>query len=293
MATFNGRSYLESQVESILNQSGVRIEIDVIDDGSTDGTLKLLEELRLKNKINSLRTSQRLGASKVFQKLLIDAKPADFYAFSDQDDIWESRKLESQIKLINTSSPTLVICSRQYIDSNGEILRKPTERGKIPSFNNAMVENIASGNTQLMNQELRDILITIEYTPKHFDFFIYLIASGCGEVIRHENHLVNYRLHETNAIGLGKKSFSHFKELIKDSRDQCQFALSYFRLIDSEKAAFLHTYMQVFHSRFLIQRIYKSLLSNIRRQSMAQTILWKMVSPFLKKSQNELKSSNS
>lgn len=140
MATFNGKNFLESQIESILQQKCVEIEIDVLDDGSTDGTLEMLEEMLLIGKIHSLHKSNHIGPTEAFFKLLVEAEQADFYAFSDQDDIWLPSKLRSQVAVIIDTIPTLVICNRRCIDENGKSLQKREIKKFNPSWENALVQ---------------------------------------------------------------------------------------------------------------------------------------------------------
>ena len=94
LATYNGEKYLREQIDSILKQNGVDLTLYVRDDGSTDGTIDLLKEYVVNTKAVKLDIGKNLGVGNSFMQLLYDCpNDFDFYAFSDQDDIWDENKL--------------------------------------------------------------------------------------------------------------------------------------------------------------------------------------------------------
>jgi glycosyltransferase involved in cell wall biosynthesis len=281
LATYNGQRFLKEQITSIQSQKSVRVEIDVLDDGSTDGSLEILEEYLRQGTINVLSRAQGLGASFAFKMLLEAAKDSDFFAFSDQDDIWLPNKLSSQIILMKSDIPSLVISKRSFIDSNGVPIPEPRKQYFQTSFNNAMVQNIAYGNTQVMNMKLRDVVLKHRYESKHFDAWIYLLASAYGSVSLVDEPLVKYRIHESNAVGLGKKNFYHFKTIIRDSIDICTSLSNQSSELTLEKSILLGEYLRIFKEENLLRRIKLSFFSRIRRQSKMQTLIWKIAIAFM------------
>lgn len=98
LATYNGRSFLDAQLASLLWQVGVRVRVLARDDGSTDGTLELLEQWRQRfpDRIAVLPSAVRTGtAAGGFLQLLDGASldEAEFVALADQDDVWLPDKL--------------------------------------------------------------------------------------------------------------------------------------------------------------------------------------------------------
>ena len=51
MSTFNGEQFIEDQLDSLFNQKGVEIELLIRDDGSTDGTINILERYQTDDKL--------------------------------------------------------------------------------------------------------------------------------------------------------------------------------------------------------------------------------------------------
>ncbi len=212
LATFNGVSFLHGQLASLSEQQDVDIEVMVNDDGSTDGTMEILEAWKKKGLIISITESNNLGSTKAFLRLLQDCKEKPFVAFCDQDDIWEPNKLEMQIQLCEEDIPTLVFSRRKYLDSSGRSIGISSNFKKSPSFGNALIENIAPGNTVLLN--LPAIKVVNSYVSPditHYDSWIYLLISNFGKCKKINEPLVRYRIHEDNQVGLRKLDFNKFE----------------------------------------------------------------------------------
>ena len=100
MSTYNGERYLREQIDSILQQIDVEIELIIRDDGSNDGTVQIIEEYASKYPCISYYCGDNVGVGKSFMELLKNAPTADYYAFSDQDDVWLKDKLIRAVKAI-------------------------------------------------------------------------------------------------------------------------------------------------------------------------------------------------
>ena len=94
MSTYNGEKYLREQVKSIFQQEQVKVSLYVRDDGSTDNTIKIINELQKEYDNIFLIKGENIGWRRSF-RYLIDNVPTkyEYYAFSDQDDFWLKRKL--------------------------------------------------------------------------------------------------------------------------------------------------------------------------------------------------------
>ena len=103
MSTYNGKDYLREQIDSILAQNckeqmGVSLKLFIRDDGSKDGTQKILDEYAEKypDRI-SWYQGENIGVIKSFFELMEKSdEKAEYYAFSDQDDYWHKEKLSEE-----------------------------------------------------------------------------------------------------------------------------------------------------------------------------------------------------
>lgn len=103
LATHMGRTYLDEQIDSILDQAGADLHIFVSDDGSTDGTLELLAERADADARITILPPETFGApAPNFFRLLttIPIAEYDYVGFADQDDVWMPAKLERHIRLL-------------------------------------------------------------------------------------------------------------------------------------------------------------------------------------------------
>ena len=126
---FNAESFVYDAVTSILSQSHANIEILIIDDGSTDGSLKVLSGIK-SPKIRLLSRENR-GLVPTLNELLLAAS-GEFIARMDADDIADSYRIERQLKFINEND--LDGCGsfvRQFGDVPRKILLKPIESSSL------------------------------------------------------------------------------------------------------------------------------------------------------------------
>lgn len=206
MSTYDGERHLREQVDSILAQQGVHVRLTVRDDGSRDGTVALLGSLG----VTPVR-GKNLGLPSAFFQLLEDsADDVDLWALADQDDLWLPHKVHRAASaLAGRQAPTLY-CARVLVAD--EELR-PLYPHPLParglSFPNALVQNVATGCTIVLNRAARDLLRG--RWPAHavmHDAWLYLVLAGAGDVLYDPEVVVHYRQHPANVVGMGRGPFS-------------------------------------------------------------------------------------
>src|SRR5262249_5781043 len=152
MSTFNGARYLEQQIDSIRAQT-VATTLVVRDDGSTDATLRLLGAYSASREL-ALTRGRNLGITRSFFRLLRSAaQGAQYVAFSDQDDVWLPTKLQRAVDALSrlAHAPALY-CSRCVItNARLEPIGLTPLWPHAPAFGNALVENVATGCTIVLN----------------------------------------------------------------------------------------------------------------------------------------------
>ena len=208
LATYNGESHLQEQLESILKQSHGDWFICASDDGSSDKTITILENFMLTHGEQRMKifSGPRTGFSSNFMSLVRNHEIlADYYAFCDQDDIWHSEKLNKALgKLARFSTVPAMYCSRtRLIDEQGNFIGLSALIRKPPSFSNALVQNIAGGNTMVFNNIGRNILLNAGMQPVvAHDWWLYMIIAGVGgHVLYDSSPSIDYRQHAANIIG--------------------------------------------------------------------------------------------
>jgi glycosyltransferase involved in cell wall biosynthesis len=117
LATYNGEKYIKEQLLSILKQLGKDDEIIISDDHSTDGTLGIIEAL-CDSRISVFFNSEK-GYTSNFENALRHIN-GDIVFISDQDDIWDSNKVEICLEALQSTD--LVVSDCQLINNQKEII---------------------------------------------------------------------------------------------------------------------------------------------------------------------------
>lgn len=210
MCTYNGESFLAEQLDSLERQTHSNWSLIVSDDGSLDGTLDLLEGYRNRWGQNRLLvlTGPKRGFAANFLSLTSRAdSDADFFAWSDQDDVWNEDKLEVALAWLQAVPPhrPALYCGRtQLIGENGAHLGYSPHFRLAPGFSNALVQSIAGGNTMVFNQAAHKLLCEggAELKVPAHDWWLYQLISGVGGVVHYDPEpKMKYRQHAENVVG--------------------------------------------------------------------------------------------
>ncbi len=210
MGTFNGGRFLAEQLDSIAAQTHPDWTVWVSDDGSKDDTLAILEAYR--TKWGSDRLSFFLGPAQGLATNFLSLAcktgiQADYYAYADQDDIWEPDKLSRAISWLETTPPSVpaLYCSRTIlVDAAGKETGLSELHARPPCFANALVQNIAGGNTMVFNNAVRSLLREsgAEVRVVTHDWWTYIVVTGCGGKVFYDPHpTICYRQHGRNLLG--------------------------------------------------------------------------------------------
>ena len=207
MATYNGAKYISDQLETLARQSLPPTELVVTDDGSTDGTLSILEAFSAVAPfpVRVFRNATRLGYEENFLKAA-SLCTGDLIAFCDQDDLWMEQKLSLCSKYF--ADPTI-----EGVVHTGQILRDSGERGRFhPYFPRTRVLQPGEfdpfaespGFAIIFRRNLLDLADSEgrHIRLKSHDHWCWLLASSAGRVVTVADVLVLYRQHDANVFGV-------------------------------------------------------------------------------------------
>ena len=210
LATFNGEKYLPDFLESLLSQTFREFALIVRDDGSSDKTVSILNNYADKLSITIVNSSVRLGAARNFIQLLIDCESTyDYYFFADQDDYWNSEKINNAVKKLSLKKnlPVLYCSGVELVDSNLSHISF-SSAPRFIGLNNALVENIATGCTMAFTSRARSLVVdNLPNTISMHDWWFYIVISAFGEIIYDDFISVKYRQHGANTIGVAANSY--------------------------------------------------------------------------------------
>ena len=215
VAVYNGEKYLKAQLDSIISQTYKEFNIIIRDDGSQDSSLDIIKEFKLQypEKVQIVEGSPSKSAKNNFFELMNHAT-SDYVMFCDQDDFWLENKIELTLnkmkeseKDYGASTPVLCHTDLAVVDSTLNVLHPSFYKMQKfdiskTSINRAMVQNIVTGCTVMINKPLLELAINTnsEDVIMH-DWWLFLIASAFGKVEAVNIPTIMYRQHNNNQLG--------------------------------------------------------------------------------------------
>lgn len=218
LSTYNGEKYLREQINSILSQEDVNIKLIVRDDGSTDSTLDILREYKDKSYLQYYN-EVNIGYAKSFMNLIMKSRDtADYYAFCDQDDIWDSKKIIKAIEKlekIKNEEFKLYFSNLTIVDKNLKKIGIKDYKDLKINFKTSMVRFNISGCTMVFNNNLANLAAKEVFFKNDIshDSWIYKVCLAVGgKVIFDENSYIKYRQHNSNVTGVKQGIFKRVKK---------------------------------------------------------------------------------
>lgn len=204
IATYNGARYINTQVLSILSQLGAKDELVVSDDGSKDDTIRILESLN-DERIRIFYNQGQHGVVPNFENALKHSS-GDIIFFSDQDDIWDEKKVERCVEALNDVD--LVIHNSKVFYEEGNHLNEDffKLRNSGSGYWKNIIKNSFVGCCMAFRKEVKEYVLPF---PKHIlwhDMWIGLMVEKYGETKFIDDQLLYYRRHGDNASATSEKS---------------------------------------------------------------------------------------
>jgi glycosyltransferase involved in cell wall biosynthesis len=219
LATYNGARFLREQIDSLLAQDYENIRVLARDDGSSDGTVEILQQYaeRVPDGFQLMPASPATGSAKQNFLLLMKASSADYICFSDQDDVWLPDKVSRTKQAMDQlesqwgkKEPLLVFSDLHVVDEQLKMLYEsfwthmnldPDRINRIPEL---MVRSVVTGCTAMVNRPMLDLAVRMPEEAFMHDRWIGLLASFMGRCGIVRAQTVLYRQHEHNVLGTGR-----------------------------------------------------------------------------------------
>lgn len=264
LATYNGGKYIREQLESLFQQSCKQFHLYVRDDGSSDDTMKIVEEFRQKypDRITILEDSQKhRGAAKSFMYLLENVD-SEYYMFCDQDDIWLPEKIEktfARMKEVERTAaaqvsgtaaknvPVLVATDLKVVDEQLSPIKESFNKDlKINVFRKhpelICVRHVVTGCTMMFNRAAKLAALPMSPRATMHDEWVALCVHFKGGVISIlDDSTILYRQHTSNTLGAEQARKGFFARAIARAGQKqfCQvakllhkdFGLSYLKFL--------------------------------------------------------------
>ena len=150
LPVYNGANYIKKTINSILNQTYQNFIIYICNDASTDNSLDIIKKIK-SNKIKLLNNKKNIGLSKTRKKIIRYLK-GDYIAFIDQDDIWNKKKLEIQIKILQEKG--YIMSHTSYLFHNKSFnYKKIISAHSIVNYEHLKKCNTIGASTVMINKK--------------------------------------------------------------------------------------------------------------------------------------------
>ena len=211
---YNSEKFILKTIESIVNQTYSNWELLLIDDGSTDNTIQIVEDFKLKyTNIKLFQNPTNLGAAQSRNKGILEAK-GDYIAFLDADDLWKPIKLDLQTQFMQTHNCDVSFSSYEQIDESGKPLYKLVQALPKLTYNKYLKTNYIGNLTGMYNAKTLG-KITSPDLRKRQDWLLWLAAikkSGKPALGMQES-LAYYRVRD-NSISSNKIEMLKYNYLV-------------------------------------------------------------------------------
>ena len=204
---YNSEKYIKETLESVINQTYENWEIFIIDDGSSDDCVKLVEGFKkFDGRIKLILNEQNQGAA-LSRNIGIRKANGRYIAFLDSDDLWFPTKLEEQINFMSKNKLALSYSSYEKIDEAGNHIKNINIFKTQTTYHNLLKSNYIGCLTAMIDlnmMEQKKIYMPNIRTRHDHGLWLAIVRKGFN-VSGIPKILAKYRYRQ------GSISFSKFK----------------------------------------------------------------------------------
>lgn len=246
LAAYQGENWIEEQIDSILDQEGVKVSLIVSVDLSCDMTLDVVTRIAARDRrVKVLPYGDRYGSAGAnFFRLMqeVDLSAFDFISFADQDDIWYFDKLSRAVSQIRDRSVDAYSSNviAFWEDGRTKLVHKSDPQTLYDYYFEAAGPGCTYVFTPKLGADIRNFLNDSPYItatfPSH-DWLVYCFARSHGYTwFIDDRPGLAYRQHADNVVGVnrGMRSYIRRLQMLKQGwyRNQVYTLLQYFPQLD-------------------------------------------------------------
>lgn len=203
------KSWFIEQLISLNEQTYANLELLVYDDcPNYPVDEELIRQYIKRFKYKFIRGTKNKGSNKAFEELT-KAAEGDFFAYCDQDDIWEADKISILIEFIQKDNAVLAYSDMSVIDKDSKLtaqsLREVRPRLQYiygeKLFDKLFFSNCIAGCSMIVNSKIAKSSMPFSKVTVH-DQWIAMIASFYGKIVFVDKPLIRYRIHGNNQTGI-------------------------------------------------------------------------------------------
>lgn len=253
LSTYNGSKYIEKQLESIRSQSLVADEVIISDDCSTDTTVEIIQNFIHKYKLKSWRLYKNKvnkGWERNFKEIL-QLAIGDIIFPCDQDDVWNSNKLEIMSGIMQNNEKILLLVSDYkifYNDRQVASIAPPLRYGPVKKlgFDKNFLNVRYPGCVYCIRKDLLKYYEKYSWVKYPHDAFLWRVSALLDGLYYVDFVSILYRRHTHTATGHEKRTVDYKINNLRYYNKVIEVALDFLKnekvLFQSEKESVLHKY---------------------------------------------------
>ena len=244
VCTYNSAVFLRQQINSLLTQTYRNIEVIVVDDASADHTTAILAEYAQQDgRLRFFRNEKNIGYNKNFEKA-VGLCNAGYIAICDQDDIWETNKIEIMMQHWPAGSLFIYSLSGSFSDDNFEGRKLPPDiiYSDISDVHKLVFNSPVHGHASMFKKELLTLCMSFP-DDIFYDWWMSMHAASAGTIAVVPLTLTWHRIHQHNSSA-DLLRITDKKERYGQLREQCIYFIEAFckkdRLDESTSGSLLY-----------------------------------------------------
>lgn len=293
LAAYNGERFLREQLDSLLAQSWTDWRLSASDDGSTDGTAAILDEYAALHpgRITRLHHGGRFGSARDHFFWLMAQCKSPYVMFCDQDDVWQSDKVEKTMALLlraeaayGADTPVLVFTDLTPVDESlrplaPSLMKMQKQDASHLDYRAILFQNIVTGCATGVNRAMVRLAGQCPNPSQVImhDWWLALVAARFGKMVYLGESTMLYRQHGGNSVGAKEVGGGAYvrhalinlrgiaKSISQKKRQAAAFQQAYGQHLNDEELAFLSGFVKN-HSGFFFYGKYNGLIHGFYRK---------------------------
>ena len=208
LPSYQHEQWIDDTIESVLNQSYTNVKLIIVDDASSDNSIRIIKEYAAKDPRIRFEAFEKNQGAMVALNRCYELSSGDYIATISSDDIWELDKLETQVKILkNNPNIGTVFALTKFIDEHGAITTNVNDvfvnsrisRTKYQWMNYFFSENCICYPTSLVRKECYEqigFFNTAYRSLPDFQMWIRLFYHYSVFII--DEPLMRFRVHSYN-----------------------------------------------------------------------------------------------
>ena len=193
---YNAEEFVYEAVKSVLQQTYQRIEVLVVDDGSTDNSLLSLKEALKQENVRLISIDENKGVANA-RNQGIELARGEYVCFLDSDDTWSPVKVERQLEHLLKTGADVCCTGYRHVNAGGKELRQVIPPADNICYEKLLNQNVIGCSTVMAK---KDVLRREKFKKighEDFCFWLDLLREQRTRIVGLKTPLVDYRIVES------------------------------------------------------------------------------------------------